>query len=200
MRGAGGFAIVGADEKDEEAKMRFGAVPVVAVLFCLPLLTVAAPARSAETVRMWDLVRAPGWDLTVRSVERRVDPLPAADGGAAVRPSGRFAVFVVDLTNRATRPQAPRSGDFVLWSAEGRRSDNLADTPAARIYAAATDLTPFGDPIAPGATVTTVVLFDVDARAGRLTLRFVPANQPIQIDECKCNLPSPLRSVTDGSS
>ncbi len=73
---------------------------------------------------------------------------------------------------------------------------NLGDMPVARAYAGGMGLTPFGDVVAPGATVTTVVMFDVDPRAGRLTLRFVPANQPIQIDECTCNLPSPVRTVS----
>ena len=36
---------------------------------------------------------------------------------------------------------------------------------------------------------------DIDARAGQLTLRFLLANQLIRIDECKCSLPSPVRSV-----
>ena len=40
------------------------------------------------------------------------------------------------------------------------------------------------------------VLFDVAPNSGRLTLHFTPANQPIQIDECKCNLPSPVRELT----
>jgi hypothetical protein len=145
---------------------------------------------------MWDLVRAPEWDLTVRSVERRLDPLPALDGNGPVQARGRFAIFVVDLTNRTSRPQEPQASDFVLWSAKGRRWLNLGGTPAARAYAGGAGLTPFGDVIMPGATATTVVLFDVDTRAGQLILRFVPADQPIRIDECKCNLPSPVRSVS----
>lgn len=171
------------------------AISIVAILCCWPLLTVAVSARSAETVRMWDLVRAPAWELTVRSVERRLDPLPGVNG-APVRAKGRFAILVVDLTNRTPRAQAPKPGDFVLGSAEGRRWDNLGETPVARAYAADAGLRPFGETVAPGATVTTVVLFDIDAQAGRLTLQFVPASQPIEIDECKCNLPSPVRTVS----
>jgi|SRR5215211_7793658 hypothetical protein len=178
--------------------MRSRAVPVLIVLCCLPLVTVAASARSAETVRMWDVVRSPEWDLTVRSVERRLDPLPGVEGGAAVRPSGHFAIFRIDLTNRTDRPLAPQPRDFVLGSADGMRWVNLGGTPVVRAYAGGTGLTPFGDVVAPGATATTVVVFDIDAGAGRLTLRFVPAGQPIRIDECKCNLPSPMRTVSRG--
>jgi hypothetical protein len=144
---------------------------------------------------MWDLVRSADWDLTVRSVERRIDPLPAPDG-ELVRPAGHFALFAVELTNRSGRPLAPAPEDFVLWSAVGSRFVNLADTPAARTYAAAVGSAPFGDVVLPGATVTTVLLFDVDAHASRLILHFLPAGQPIRIDECKCNLPSPVRSLS----
>jgi len=179
--------------------MRLGAIRVLAALCWVPLVTIAIPAHAAPTARMWEIVRSPAWDLNVRSIERRTDPLPAAVGEAPVRPVGRFALFVVNLTNRTDRPLAPQPGDFVLWSAEGLRSLNLGETPAARTYATDAGLTSFGNPIAPGATVTTVVVFDIDAHAGRLTLRFVPANRAIRIDECHCNLPSPVRTVTTGS-
>jgi hypothetical protein len=144
---------------------------------------------------MWDLVRSAEWDLTVRSVERRIDPLPAPDG-ALVRPAGHFALFSVDLTNRSGRPLAPAPEDFVLWSAAGARFVNLAHTPVARTYAAAAGFSPFGDVVLPGITARTILLFDVDAHASRLILHFQPAGQPIRIDECKCNLPSPVRSVS----
>jgi hypothetical protein len=178
--------------------MRLGAIRALAALCCLPLLTIAIPAHAAPSATMWQIVRSPAWDLNVRSIERRSDPLPAIAGQAPVRPAGRFALFVVDLRNRTDRPLAPQSGDFVLWPAAEAPSLNLGELPAARAYAAAAGLTPFGDPIAPGATVTTVVVFDIDAHAGRLTLRFLPANRTIRIDECHCNLPSPVRTVTNG--
>lgn len=177
--------------------MRIGAVRTIIALCCLPLLTVVAPAPSSAGARMWDVVRSAEWELTVRSVERRIDPLTASDG-ALVRPAGRFAIFAIDLTNRTDRPLAPTPGDFVLGLADGGHADSLADTPAARTYATANGRTPFGHVVPPGVTVTTIVLFDIAADAGRLTLHFLPANRPIRIDECKCNLPSPVRSVSGG--
>jgi hypothetical protein len=171
--------------------MRNGRFVALALLCCLPLLTLAVPVRSAPRARMWDLVRSPAWDLTVRSVERRVDPVMTPDG-VLVRPAGRFAIFRIDLTNRTSTSLAPQAADFVLRTADGARPHNLTDAPAARSLALAADLTPFGPPISPGATATTVLLFDLDAHSGHLTLHFLPANQPIQIDECKCNLPSPV--------
>jgi hypothetical protein len=78
------------------------------------------------------------------------------------------------------------------------RSVNFGDTSIARTYAGGAGLTPFGDVVPPGATVTTLVLFEIDPRAGQLALRFLPASQPIRIDECTCNLPSPVRSVSAG--
>jgi hypothetical protein len=143
---------------------------------------------------MWDLVRSSEWDVTVRGVERRRDPLPGPDG-VSVRPVGQF---VVDLTNQTPRLLSPRPGDSVLRSAEGLRSVNLGDTPIGRTYASAAGLTPFGDVVPPGATVTTLVLFEIDPRAGQLALRFLPASQPIRIDECTCNVPSRVRSVSAG--
>src|SRR5262249_39340767 len=124
------FDRFGADEGDR--RMQLGAIRVLAALCCLPLLTTAIPAHAAPTATMWQIVRSPVWDLNVRSIERRTDPLPAVDGQAPVRPVGRFALFVVDLTNRTDRLLAPQTGDFVLWSAEGARSLNLGELPAAR--------------------------------------------------------------------
>ena len=177
--------------------MRLGLLRAVATICCLPLLAVAMPAETSPSARMWDLVRSPVWDLTVRSVERSFEPLPAADG-TLVRPAGQFAHFAVDLTNRTGHPLAPRPDDFELWTAGGIPTTNLTGTPAARTHAAASDHTPFGDVVPPDATVTTILVFDVDPRAGRLTLYFSPAGQPIRIDECKCDLPSPIRSVSRG--
>src|SRR5688572_5904712 len=148
--------------------MKLRVIPFLVILCCLPLLTVTATARSAETVRMWDVVRSAEWELTVRSVERRLDPLPGLEGGAAVRAHGQFAIFRIDLTNRTDRSLVPQSGDFVLGSADGMRWVNLGETPVARAYAGGVGLTPFGDVVAPGATVTTVVMFDIDVRVGRL--------------------------------
>src|SRR5688500_7875744 len=114
--------------------MRVRAIRVFAALCCLPLLAGVAPSRSAPRAPMWDLVRAAEWDLTVRGVERRIDPLTTA-AGTLVRPDGHFALLAVDLTNRTEHPLAPTPGDFVPWFAEGGRSDNLADSPVARTHA-----------------------------------------------------------------
>lgn len=130
----------------------------------------------------------------MRSVERRVDPLPDAED-SSVRANGRFAIFVVDLTNRSQRSESPDANDFVLESDEGTFSVNLAEIPAASSYAVAKDLHPFADEIAPGATTSTILLFDIDPHAGRLMLDFLSSGKSIQIDECKCNLPSPVRHV-----
>jgi hypothetical protein len=177
--------------------MNVGAIRAIVLLCCLPLLAVAAPTRSAPSARLWDLVRSAEWELTVRSVERRPDPLSGSDG-AVVRPDGRFAVFVVDLTNRTGRPLAPESEDFALRTAEGDRAANLAATPAARAYAVGAGFLPFGDPVPPGGTVTTVVVFEIAGDAGNLILLFRPARTAIRIDECRCNLPSPVREVGSG--
>jgi hypothetical protein len=177
--------------------MRLGVLRAIATICCLPLLAITVTAQTTSSAQMWDLVRSPVWDLTVRSVERSFEPLPAADG-TLVRPAGQFALFAVDLTNRTDRPLAPRPDDFALWTAGGIPTVNLTGTPAARTHAAAGDRAPFGDIVPPGATVTTILVFDVEPRAGRLTLYFLPAGQPIRIDECKCDLPSPVRSVSRG--
>jgi hypothetical protein len=179
--------------------MRTGAMRVVAALCCLPLLAIAAPARSATPAQMWDLVRAPDWALTVRSIERLRGPLPAADGGEPTRPLGRFAVLVLDLTNQSSQAREPRAADFLLVAAGGARFADLAEAAAARAYAIQTGLAPFGDPVPPGGTVTTLALFDIDPTAGLFTLHWLPAaDHPIRIDECHCNLPSPTHPQLDG--
>lgn len=177
--------------------MRTGVVAIFATLICLQLVVVAAPARSAPDARMWEVVRSDEWDLTVRSVERQLDPL-ASDDGKLVRPQGSFAIFAIDLANRSGRPLTPKSDDFVLMSSDGDRSVNLAALPIAQALAFAKGRSPFGDVIPPGATVTTIILFDIDPDAGRLTLHFRPATHQIRIDECKCNLPSPVRTLSGG--
>lgn len=168
---------------------------IILTLLWLPLTTAVMPARGESQPRMWDLVRSLEWDSTVRSVERRIAPLPAQDAAQPVRPNGHWALLVVDLTNRTSRSLAPEAGAFVLESAAGSRSLNLAASEHGRAYATILGLTPFGNALPPGATVATLVLFDIAADAGRLTLHFLPANQPIRIDECKCDLPSPMRDV-----
>jgi hypothetical protein len=179
--------------------MRSGAMRVVAALCCLPLLAIAAPARSATPAQMWDLVRAPDWALTVRSIERLRGPLPAVDGGEPTRPVGQFAVLVFDLTNRSSGARTPRAADFLLAAAGGARFADLAEAAAARAYAIQTGLAPFGDPVPPGGTVTTLALFDIDPTAGLFTLHWLPAaDHPIRIDECHCNLPSPTHPQLDG--
>src|SRR5262245_60021647 len=125
--------------------MRRGATWVVAVLCCLPLLAAAAPARSATPALMWDEVRAPEWEMTVRSIERLRGPLPAVDGEEPTRPAGQFAVLVFDLTNRSSGARTPQAADFLLVAAGGARFADLAETDAARTYAVQRGLKPFGD-------------------------------------------------------
>jgi uncharacterized protein DUF4352 len=140
---------------------------------------------------MWDLVQSADWNVTVRSVERRIDPIEILNG-QLVRANGHFVVFRLDLTNHADQPLVPAAADFALLSEDGKLMANKGGTEAARALAIAGNLTPYGQAVPPGATVTTILLFDADRGASRLTLRFAPANQLIQIDECKCNLPSPV--------
>ena len=170
-------------------------VGIVLLLLWVPLLTTLAPVRGADQALLWDVVESPKWELTVRSIERRREPLPAG-GGQTVRPAGHWALFVVDLTNRTSRPLAPEAGDLVLRTGRGAASINLAASGYGRAYAVSAGLTPFGEAVPPGATITTLALFDIDGQAGRLTLDFRPAGTSIRIDECKCDLPSPVREVT----
>ncbi|HET8524240.1 MAG TPA: hypothetical protein VFL82_13475 [Thermomicrobiales bacterium] len=185
--------------------MRSGAVRALVVILvgclCLPLLTGGATAQSAATAQaqMWDVVDAPGWSLMVRSVERLRDPLPGVDHGTVVRPAGQFAVLVVDLTNRTSRPQMPPTADFLLSSANGGRWVDLAETPAARAYARTNGFTPFGEVIPAGKTVRTIALFDINFHASRLTLHWRPSGErSIRIDECHCNLPIPSQFSSSG--
>lgn len=171
-------------------------IRALALLCLLQLLAGAVmTAYSAPSARMWDLVRSPAWDLTVRSVARSSEPLVTPDG-QLLRPAGQFAIFVVDLTNRAHQAQPPRAEDFALWTARGVRALNLTAAPVTSSYAAAAGRTPFDAPVPPGATVTTVLLFQINPRASRLTLEFRPSGRSIGIDECKCDLPSPVRPLT----
>jgi hypothetical protein len=57
------------------------------------------------------------------------------------------------------------------------------------------DLLPVDTEVAPGATMTIALLLVVPFDAGRFTLRFAPARTAIEIDECHCNLPTPVRTI-----
>jgi hypothetical protein len=169
---------------------------LLAVVCCLPLLTLVHPAQSRATAGLLETVQSRDWALEVRGVERRVDPLPAVDGADVVRANGRFVVLLIDLTNRSDRTLTPDATDFLLHANDDRSSLNFASVPAARELAIDKGYLPFGDPIAPGATTQTILLFDINPFAGLLTLDFLPASTTVRIDECHCNLPSPVREVT----
>ena len=68
---------------------------------------------------------------------------------------------------------------------------NQGATVAASVFAKVRDNAPFGDAIPPGATATTLLIFDIPADAFPLTLTFVPAHRDVKIDECSCSLPAP---------
>jgi hypothetical protein len=181
-----------------EMAIRTAAFGALSALFIFSALAVAAPAQGEPVATMWQVVHAPRWDVMVRSIERRSDPF-VLPGGESARPSGTFAIFVVDLTNLGTEPTAPAAADFVISDSSGQRWTNLATTPAGRDYATAAGLVPFGDPVAPGATVSTIALFDIKPHAGLLVMHYLPADRSIRIDECHCNLPVPVKPVLSGS-
>jgi hypothetical protein len=166
---------------------------LVVLVVILPMLTLLRPAHSRAIVGLLQTVESPQWALTVRGVERSADPLP---GEAPVHPKGRFLVLLVDLTNRGSSATAPAANDFRLRGDDGRGWLNLASLPNARNLAVGKDFSPFGDPVAAGETARTILVFDIPVEAGRFTLDFEPARTGVRIDECHCNLPSPVREVT----
>jgi hypothetical protein len=175
--------------------MRLSMFRLIPVLVVLPLFASIAPANGAPVTTMWQVVQTPSWDLMVRSVERVSDPVIGPDG-ATTRPAGRFAVFVIDLTNRSGRPLTPNPEDFALTVADGSSPVDLTTSSMAGTLAAERGVTALGAPIPPGQSARTLLLFDIEADAGlgTLTLHFRPAaNRPIRIDECHCNLPSPSK-------
>jgi hypothetical protein len=171
----------------------------VALLIGLTVFAGAAPARSVEVAHMWDLVESPSWTVMVRSVERLSAPIPSAGSDYSTPPTGRIAVFMIDLTNREDGPVAPSARDFILSVEDGSLVVSLTSSEAAAVLSDDRGATVFGTPIQPHETIRTLLLFDIDAHAGRLVLRFLPApSTPIQIDECHCNLPSPTHPWMTG--
>jgi hypothetical protein len=169
-------------------------IGLICALCCFSVLAGAVTAHSevSPEARMWDVVQAPSWQLTVRSVERLRGSLPGVNGGAPSRPTGQFAVLVFELRNLSSEPQVAQASDFVLRSSEGNRWPDLANRTPAQAYAIANGFAPFGGEIGSGETETSVAVFDIEFTATQLVLDWLPAgNRSIRIDECHCNLPSP---------
>src|SRR4051794_7435032 len=124
--------------------MRYRVIGLMCALCCFSVLAGAVTAHSevSSQARMWDVVQAPDWHLTVRSVERLRGPLPGVNGDAPSRPTGQFAVMVFDLTNVSSKPQVPQTNDFVLRSSEGSRWPDLAKSAPAHAYAIANGFAP----------------------------------------------------------
>jgi hypothetical protein len=168
---------------------RRSALIVIAILG-LPLLTGAAPAPTTRAARLGDPVRSATWQIVVRSLERR--PIALGAAGATVAESEAGVLIVVDVTNLTSRPLTPRASDFALRSATGRVFPNRTDAMESRGFAFGESPRRFNTPIAPGATMTAHLVFAIALETGPLTLRFAPAwSQPVRLDECHCNLPSP---------
>lgn len=170
--------------------MRSRATCLLLALICLPLLTIALPTQAAPSAKMWDVVHTRDWDLVVRSIERQSGIFPATNDS-----TDRIAVLVVDLTNRSSNPRGIIASDFSLTTTSGVRFVNLTAATASRDYASSRGLSPVDTEVAPGATMTTALLFVIPFDSGRFTLRFAPTRTAIKIDECHCNLPSPIRTV-----
>jgi hypothetical protein len=160
-------------------------------LLCLPVLTIALPTQAAPSAKMWDVVHTRDWDLVVRSIERQSAIFPATNDS-----TDRIAVLVIDLTNRTSSPRQIDASNFSLATSNGVRLVNLTAAKASQDYMIGRGLSPMDIAVAPGATISTALLFVIPFDAGRFTLRFAPAHTSIEIDECHCNLPSPVRTVT----
>lgn len=151
---------------------------------------------------MWDVVPAADWELRVRSIERQSAPRRWSASGGVSRATEQIALIVVDLTNRSAEARRPRALDFALRAVSGQQFVNRSAAIDARAMAITNGLLPFGAPILPGERATTVLVFDLDPRATRLTLTFRPApRRTIRLDECHCSLPLPAeRGLTDSLS
>ncbi len=167
----------------------------IAALGLLLSLTASAPASPAPAAQMWDIVQVDSWEIRVRSIERRSDPLPAIGADDAVRPRGQFALVVVDLTNLSATPRTALVDAFALTARSGSVVVNRSDTPFGATYAAANDFLPFGSEVAPGETVMTVLVFEIDPRATGLSLSIGGGERRVRLDECKCSLPLPSEQV-----
>jgi len=87
------------------------------------------------------------------------------------------------------------ASDFSLATSNGVRFVNLSGTTQSQNYATGRGLSSVGTTVDPGATMSTALLFVIPFDGGRFTLRFAPTRATIEIDECHCNLPSPVRTV-----
>jgi hypothetical protein len=173
--------------------MRSRATCLLLGILCLPLLTIALPTQAAPSAKMWDVVHARDWDLVVRSIERQSGIFPASSNVES--PSDRIAVLVIDLTNRTSIARQFDASDFSLATSNGVRFVNLTAATAGQDYTVGRGLSPLETAVEPGATMTTGLLFAIPFDSGRFTLRFAPARTAIEIDECHCNLPSPVRAI-----
>ena len=163
---------------------------LLVVLLGISLLTIALPTQAAPSAKMWDTVQTRDWELLVRSIERQSGIFPSLESG-----TDRVAVLVVDVTNRTNASRRISASDFSLMTTNGLRFVNLTDVALGQTYTVNRGLTPISASIEPGSTATTALLFVVPFDSGRFILRYVPSNTAIEIDECHCNLPSPVRTV-----
>jgi len=164
----------------------------------LLLIIPGAPEGRRAAAGLLEPVSVAGWEVTVRGVTRLSESLPVSDSGETLVPDGRFLLLLVDLKNQASVGREPNAGDFRLIDPEGRVVMNVADHGAARTYARQSGRSSFGATIEPGERVETILLFDVAPESGLFHLEVAGVGL-IRIDECHCNLPSPVQTIVPWS-
>lgn len=165
------------------------------VLTAVVLLVIpGAPEGRRAAAGLLEPVSIAGWEVTVRGVTRLSEPLPVSESGERLTPNGRFLLLLVDIENQADASRAPEASAFRLVDPDGRTAANVADQAAAWTFAVQPDRSPFGAAIEPGERVETILLFDVTPESGLFHLEVAGVGL-IRIDECHCNLPSPVQTI-----
>jgi hypothetical protein len=151
--------------------------------------TKPAPTKPAPTetpapkpvAKIGDTVKSRNWEITVKSAERLTGDLVWSQVGNKTAPVGQWFVIIADLKNVGNENFTVNTFDFELKTANGQ-TYKYAQGGEYIMYAQFKGLQAPGKQIPPGATASTVLLFDIAKGTEGINLVFAQArDNPINV-------------------
>lgn len=135
------------------------------------------PTAPLKTYGLNQLVQLQGWDLAIQRVDRIGTRLAWSQFSNTVPATGTWVVIIVDVKNTGAQPRAINADDLSLRS--GATVYPMADATQVAGYGDQRRGWRFGEPIAPGTSVSFYTVYDLPPDAKGLLLTFKQDTEPI---------------------
>lgn len=138
-----------------------------------PLRSQILPAP--QLAKIGDVVKIDDWELVVNKVEKLGSELAYTDFGNIQQASGNWLIVDITLHNKGKQPRKVEPFNFIIVDSSATEYEHYTNPVLASLYATKNQRVFLSNPIVPGGSIQSLLIFDVSPSASGFTLKFTPS-------------------------